>query len=189
MTDQMGMGVPMPKSTKSWRAVFVVVAACSGWGCVGSTEPDPPGGSPTLETDRATYQASPMAGSSSYRWYGFTLVARYTNQTARTVYLARCYPDSKAPIYSLRGVGFASAYDGAWACVGHDNPIRVEAGRSRTDTLRIQGPTAWSDGRPIGELQGVFELVYYGTWSCPGGCGQDAPDGTTASRPFAVVVP
>lgn len=72
-------------------------------------------------------------------------------------------------MYGIRGVDFESAYDPAWACVGHDRQFRVERGRSRVDTLIIRGPNAWSAEVPLGTLTGVFELGY-GVRLCPGEC-------------------
>jgi hypothetical protein len=94
------------------------------------------------------------------------VITRYTNPTAAPVYLWTCYPDSPSPMYSVVAPGGASngiAYNAAWACVGHDRPIRVEPGNTRTDTIRVRGPNGF-DGlthRPIDPIvEGTFQLMY-----------------------------
>jgi hypothetical protein len=55
------------------------------------------------------------------------------------------------------------AYNAAWACVGHDQPIRVDPGATRTDTIRVRGPNGF-DGithRPIDPIvEGTFRLQF-----------------------------
>jgi hypothetical protein len=132
-------------------------------------------GQVTLRTDRTAYSATPIGGEGPYRTYAFTLMAQFTNGMSRPVYLERCYPDTAYPVYGI-GAGAdgpAAAYDPAWACVGHDAPIVVLAGQTRTDSLRITGPNAW-DGRteePFGDLVGRFRLTYVvGTCRAVRGC-------------------
>ena len=133
-------------------------------------------GQVTLRTDREAYIASPVGGEVPYRTYEFTLVAQFTNGMSRSVYLQRCYPDTPYPIYGIASAeeeGGEAAYNPTWACVGHDVPIMVLAGMTRTDTLRIMGPNAW-DGhtnQPFGDLVGRFRLSYMvGTCRAVSGC-------------------
>jgi hypothetical protein len=99
------------------------------------------------------------------------VVARLTNRSSQTVYLERCYPDWSYPIYGVETVGSDqdAAYDPAWGCVGHDHPIVVTAGETRTDSLQLTGPNMW-DGHthiPLGTLIGRFRLSYP-LRMCPG---------------------
>jgi hypothetical protein len=136
----------------------------------------------TLTTDRNLYTATPVSGAGSHRMYGFTVMAQFTNRLSRPVYLERCYPSTPIPIYGVVPVEgqVEAGYDPVWACVGHDSPIVVGAGETRTDSLRIVGPNAW-DGHtkePLGTLVGHFQLRY-AVGACPevDGCG-----GGTRSR-------
>jgi hypothetical protein len=118
----------------------------------------------TLRTDSTTYTATLIGGEGSYRTYGVTLVARFTNGTSRPVYLDRCYPGTPYPIYGIVSSepSLESAYNPVWACVGHDQPIVVRAGETRTDFLQIAGPNMW-DGHtkePMGALVGRYRLTY-----------------------------
>ena len=121
-----------------------------------------------LTTDSAAYRARRV----QQLWpgvfvYGFTVIARYTNPTDAPVYLWTCGPDSRPPLYSVVAEGQRTstgvAYNAAWACVGHDRPIRVEPGQTRVDTIAVRGPNAF-DGithRPIDPiLEGRFQLMY-----------------------------
>lgn len=164
------------------RAIGVTLIVWTGWGCSEALGPD---GSVAIQTDQSSYRATYINGEGAYRQYGFELVAKYTNHTKKTVYLDRCSPDSDTPMYGVRGVGFESAYNGAWACVGHDRQFRIEPGESRTDTLHISGPTMWSAGVPHGKLEGVFELGY-GVRLCPGECQDAAPEEASISNQFEV---
>jgi hypothetical protein len=121
-------------------------------------------GEVTLRTDRAAYSATLIGGEGPYRTYAATVVARFTNGMSRPVYLQRCYPETPYPIYGIVSAaeGREAAYNPSWACVGHDLPIVVSAGDTRTDSLRIAGPNAW-DGHtkePFGDLAGRFRLSY-----------------------------
>jgi hypothetical protein len=118
----------------------------------------------TLQTDRLAYTAALVQGVGPYRTFGFRLVARFTNDLVRPVYLKRCYPDWPSPIYGISAADAdqEAAYNPVWACVGHDRPIVVQPGETRTDTLEVRGPNAW-DGytnAPLGTLGGRFQLSY-----------------------------
>ena len=99
--------------------------------------------------------------------YGFTVVTHYTNPTPDPLYLWTCYPDARTPMYSVMLAGqptsAGAAYNAAWACVGHDRPIRVGPGATRVDTLYLRGPNGF-DGvthRPIDPvLEGRFQLQF-----------------------------
>jgi hypothetical protein len=117
-----------------------------------------------LRIDRTEYVATPAEGEAQARRYGFTLIARYENRTRGVLYLARCNPRDSSPIYGIEPVDSTqeSAYDEAWACVGHDYPITVAPGAIRVDTLRIAGPNAsdYKTNAPLGILEGEFRLMY-----------------------------
>jgi hypothetical protein len=160
----------------------ILVICLSVWSCRSEPfEPDPVAPEPDpvendttpvgrhgelLQTDTLFYVAAPRSGR-----FGFDLLAHFTNTSADTVYLDRCYPDSRAPIYGVELIGksdpWGAAYNSAWACVGHENPIAVAPGKVREDTIPIMGPNAW-DGLtklPYGVFEGVFRL-HYGVNSC-----------------------
>ena len=146
-------------------------------------------GQVTLRTDRAAYSARPIGGEGPYRTYAVTVVAQFTNGMSQPVYLQRCYPETPYPIYGIVAAeeGREAAYDPAWACVGHDLPIVVSAGQTRTDSLRIAGPNAW-DGRtkePIGNLVGRFRLSYV-VGTCPSVTGCELPGPIRESNEFEV---
>lgn len=148
-------------------ALTCLTAACSD---------APTGALPTSElfaasdggftVDRAVYTATPDR-SVEYPRFEFQLVARFTNTTNQPVYLSRCYPNSPTPNFGIQLLGagvdqWGSAYDMAWACVGHDQQFEVPPGATRTDTFEIGGPNAF-DGktnRPLGTLVGRMRLVY-----------------------------
>lgn len=170
-----------------WSSTLIL----GGWlaaGCTDSMTPGSRDGSAGLQTDRLSYDAVFVSGQGEYRQYGFHLVAKFTNHAQQTAYLSRCYPDSEGPIFQVRGVGFDSAYDGLWACVGHSQHIPVRAGETRVDTLHIKGPNGWSAGVPLGRLEGVFELVYFVSF-CPDECGEPGPEDAGISNRFSVKMP
>ena len=146
-------------------------------------------GQVTIRTDRAAYDATPIGREGSYRTYAMTVVAQFTNGMSRQLYLQRCYADTPYPIYGIVSAeeGREAAYNPVWACVGHGVPIIVLAGMTRTDSLRIVGPTAW-DGRtkkPLGDLVGRFRLSYIvGTCRAVTGC--EVPGRVHESNEFEV---
>ena len=144
-------------------------------------------------TDRSVYTAT-TEQTGGYARFTFQLVARFTNTTSETVYLSRCYPNSASPTFGVelleQGTDtWGSAYNMAWACVGHDEQFAVAPGATRTDTFEIGGPNAF-DGytkRPFGVLTGRMRLVY----SVQGCRGDGACRLTTSigeSTPFEVRV-
>jgi hypothetical protein len=164
-------------------------------GCESSVAPsdsvtaDNQSGQVSLRTDRASYSAMPIGGEGSYRTYGFTLVAQFTNGMSRTVYLERCYPTTPYPVYGIGSDadGQSAAYNPTWGCVGHDSPIVVLPGMTRTDSLRILGPNAW-DGRtnePFGNLTGRFRLSYV-VATCRAVSGCELPGHPRESNDFEV---
>ena len=97
----------------------------------------------SFTTDRAVYVAEAVDGEPAYRRYRFRLVARFTNTTDHPVYLARCYADTPTPVYGVEQLdpivdSWGSAYNPAWACVGHDMQIEVMPGATREDTWRAR---------------------------------------------------
>lgn len=147
----------------------------------------------SIDTDRLEYTAVYLEGEGAYRVYGFPVVARFTNWTGAPLYLDRCRPDDPRPMFGVRlasgAPGLQSGYDPAWACVGHESPIVVRAGETRTDTLLVRGPNGW-DGRtsqPLGVLEGEFQLVY-GVRTCRSETGCPLADENSRSSPFRVRV-
>ncbi|HEV7992443.1 MAG TPA: hypothetical protein VGP25_11505 [Gemmatimonadaceae bacterium] len=175
------------------------LAMLATMGCSAAAALDP-GGSHSLgatgsfTTDSLAYTSRPL----SEPWpgafvYGFTVVTRYTNPTRDPVYLWTCYPNSPSPMYGVvqasETASIGIAYNGAWACVGHDRPIEVKPGETRVDTIRLRGPNAF-DGithKPIeGILEGRFRMRFP-VQSCrtEGGCRID-DDALTHSNEFTV---
>lgn len=165
--------------------VLLISVLLSGCSLVGETDPEP--SDLSLRVDQSAYVAVPQRTEPPLS-YTFDLVAQFENSSARTVYLARCYPDSSNPIYGLELVGrvdeWGAAYNRAYACVGHENPIAVGPGKTRTDTLTIIGPNAFTD-EPLGVLEGRFRL-FYQAQSCRAETGCDLPFVPGSSAEFEV---
>lgn len=177
------------------RSIALAALICTTAGCS-----DAPTGSPAADllanddanftTDRAVYTAT-ADRSIAYTRYKFQLTARFTNNTSQTVFLSRCYPNSGTPIFGVQLLDqtdtWGSAYDMAWACVGHDVQFEVAPGATRIDTYEITGPNAFDGvtGRPFGVLTGRMRLVY-GVQGCrgDGACGLTSMMGQSA--PFEV---
>lgn len=147
-----------------------------------------------IQTDATLYVAEPVVEGS--RSYAFTVVAEFTNQTDRTIYLDRCFPDTPYPIFGVRLIGASdpmdegSAFDPYWGCVGGSHQFEVLAGQSRTDTLRLRAPNA-VDGR-TGEILGVLEgrvRLVYGAAFCPNECRDRAPETLRLSNEFEIRIP
>lgn len=141
-----------------------------------------------LLTDHGSYVARRISPDSPAR-YQFTIVARFENRSAITLYLGRCYPDSPQPMF---GVGFAasveqSAYDPVWGCVGHDKQFEMIPGSVRVDTFQISGPNEF-DGytnTPIGVLEGTYRLRF-DVRLAKGDGAPEAPDSLRLSNTFDV---
>jgi len=157
------------------RLLMTGIVVSPSLACTTATDPATLSGGPpvtgeALLTDATFYHATYRRGEGSYREYGFGVVARFTNRTSAPVDLGRCLPDSPTPIHGvvLAGAddagsdGTGSAYSGAWACVGHDQPFVVQPGQTRVDTLQIIGPNSFDGrtGQPFGTLVGRMRLVY-----------------------------
>lgn len=162
--------------TFQWHQALFAASILALAGCTsGSGSPTgPDSGDLRLSLDRASYTSVPLAGPGTFLTHGFTLIATFSNQGAEPVYLARCFPSTPIPIYSIRLVDFpndalGSAYSPVWACVGHDQQILVPPGSTRTDTLLIAGPngTVGVTHEPLGALSGEMHLSYR-VQSCPG---------------------
>ena len=94
-----------------------------------------------LRVDQTTYRASCTQGKGEGCTYGFTLIARYENPTTDTLYLGRCTPEDRTPVYGIMVASDSTedaAYNPVWACVGHDYPIVIAPHRTRVDTLKIE---------------------------------------------------
>ena len=177
--------------TPPLAAALILGAACSPAASAPVGDPASAG----LHTDQATYVATRISGEGAYTQYGFRVEARFNNTTGDTLYLARCYPESPTPIYGVEladapaaSYRDGAAYDGAWACVGHERQIAVAPGGSRVDTLLVRGPNAW-DGithTPFGTLTGRMRLSY-GVQRCRGDGACLLPREAGRSNPFDVV--
>jgi hypothetical protein len=148
----------------------------------------------SLQVDRREYEAACIEGKGDDCTYGFTIIASYVNQTAETLFIARCLPSDRGPEYGLKVVDDTmkyAAYDPVWGCVGHDYPVVVAPRATRVDTLRLRGPNAW-DGKtnqPWGIFDGEFRLIYRVArcrWARRGTC--NTLPKREYSEPFAVHV-
>ena len=180
-------------SRRSARAFTVAGLVFAMVACSDSSAPDSTldflAGRPegALRTDQSSYTAVSISGEPPVGGrYAFQVIATFENRLPRTLYLARCYPDSRLPVFGVvMEPDGGSAFDQVWACVGHDQQIAVRPGETRTDTLYIQGPNGW-DGRtgvPFGLLEGRMRIQYY-PQSCRGD--GECRVGAFVSAPFTV---
>ena len=138
-------------------------------------------------TDATGYVAGRLPGQPPR--YRFTVISRFHNRGAATLYLGRCYPNSPRPLFGVTLAAPApeeSAYDGIWACTGHDKQFAIRPGEVRIDTLQVEGPNAF-DGitnEPFGVTEGDFRL-YFDVRLAPGD-GPPAPDALMGSNAFRV---
>lgn len=150
---------------RSTRQVALTLLILGGAAACGDSTTSP--ADLLLTTDSASYTAVSI-GSDQVT---LKLVMKYRNPTSAPIVLDRCFPSTPYPIYNVELVtpktGEGAAYAPAWACVGHNNPIVVAAGNTRTDTLVLSGPTGFDSksGRAIGVLEGTFKIAYGGQHS------------------------
>jgi hypothetical protein len=140
-----------------------------------------------LHLDSSTYVAVPLASGGPYR---FRLVVHYENATGAPIYFVLCRSGDSTPIFGVPTADgrTESAYDPAWACVGGPF-LEFPPGSVRTDSLLIEGPTAYVGNEGMGVVTGSF-LLEYQTQRCAEvtpAC--IAPGPRVASAPFQVVLP
>ncbi len=145
--------------TLAWLALPASVALAVG--CL-SPETSPA----RLQTDSNEYLAVLQRADGPVRILGFLVVAQFANQGDTPLFLARCYPGSPGPIFTVEvletGDAWGAAYGAVWACVGHDEQFLVQPGETRTDTLQLAGPHVY-DGitrQSRGALSGRMRLRY-----------------------------
>lgn len=152
--------ISMPTLPRSSLLGMLPLSCLTLLGASGSAQAPPP-----LQVDRADYVARCIEGKGNACSYRFTLIARYENRTADTLYISRCGPRDRTPEYGVEAINDTTedaAYSPAWGCYGHDSPIVVAPHVARVDTLQIQGPNAF-DGKtnePMGKFEGEFRLLY-----------------------------
>lgn len=143
-----------------------------------------------LTTDRSAYAAD-CTGDRHVRCT-FTVEATYHNRTEAPVYFHRCYPDSEYPIFDVHTLARAaeSAYSPNWACVGHDDHIKVDPGETRVDVLEVTGPNNFDGvtGEPFGITEGVFRLIYDAYPCAEEGSCDRLPEAQRVSALFRVMV-
>lgn len=133
-----------------------VAAACAENG------PTVPSNLP-LSTDSTSYTAIPIGAGQVL----VKLVTRYRNITSAPVRLDKCSANARTPIFDVVLVSppdtEGAGYDAAQACTGTD-PFIVAPGETRTDTLRLVGPTAYDTRtkRYLGTVEGKFRVAYGG---------------------------
>ena len=170
--------------------VMALLTPCSGeGGGPGAAMPDSVWTAP-IQTDAAAYAARSVADS-PVETHAFTVVARFTNPTERTVFLARGMPGQARPdvrVLLVDGHG-SSAYTPLYDAVGHDRQIVVGPGDTRVDTFRLRGPTAWEGdtGEPFAPLDGELRLAYRAQ-GCRGDGACPLPDSVAISNAFTVTL-
>lgn len=143
-----------------------------------------------FQTDQSTYTTQ-LKENLPPAIYGFTIIATFENRTDQTIYLSRCDPNSRQPIYGLKLLNAEesdrSGYSWFYACAGHNHPIAVRPGSVRIDTLHISGPNSWDHftKESSGVLEGKFQLGY-DVLTCRSGDGCDLPDSLSQSNEFEV---
>lgn len=175
-----------------WDVTVFVATMAVGAACEAGLGPEERSGE-SLQTDRLSYTSRYVEGQGTYQRYGFEVIVRFTNRTDGTLYLGRCYPDTPTPIYGVipadTPTGVESAYNGVWACGGHDKDFAVPAGALRVDTLQLSGPNARDgrSGQPFGQLEGRFRIVY-DVRTCPGDSYCPADRSLSVSNAFDVQI-
>ncbi len=125
-----------------------------------------------IQTDLISYVAEPLdVEPGAHPIYGFDAIARFENTTEETIYLSRC--GEQPPVHGTSYIGpenldfETSAYhltpipERSQDCIS--NPITLQPGATRTDTLFIQGPgygARSAGGSPTGKMEGEFVLKY-----------------------------
>jgi len=117
-----------------------------------------------IQIDQDVYHAELTSINSNFRpVYEFEIVARYQNLTDQTLYFESCSENANRPFGGLKlltpGEKTQSAYSEVCAGFGF---VGIEPGESRSDTIRISGPSTWKFGtnEPLGETEGVYRLEY-----------------------------
>jgi hypothetical protein len=179
------------------RTHFAVVfgAVIFGWvlACTAPTEaprdlgPLPDG---SLMTDATGYVAQQIVGSARPIRYRFTVITRFQNRSVAPVYLARCFPSSPQPMYSIGsadGSATESAYAPIWGCVGHDNQFEILPGAVRVDTFSVQGPNLYDEiqQQGLGATSGTLRLSLL-VASARGDGAREAPGSLGVSNAFIV---
>jgi hypothetical protein len=141
-----------------------------------------------LHLDHGTYVAVPLAPTGTY---AFRLVVHYENATGVPIFFDLCNPSDSLPIFGVPTANgrSLSAYDPVWACRGGGPALEFPPGASRTDSLLIEGPTAYVGSEVLGVLTGSFRLEYQ-TQRCADGtlaCAEAGP--RVVSAPFQVLLP
>jgi hypothetical protein len=114
-------------------------------------------------TNATSYIAHRLPGMPAR--YSFTVITRFENRSAGTVFLGRCYPDSPQPLFSVsidEPADEASGFGQIWACVGHNSQFELAPGATRIDTLTVEGPNSF-DGHthaPHGVVEGIFRMYF-----------------------------
>jgi hypothetical protein len=191
---------PRPRST-----AFRVGTTCRLWtriasvGCILVASCDTPteplrdlGPVPdgAFTTDATGYVARRIYGSGDASIYRFTLISRFENRGAVSLYLGRCFPNSPQPLFTVvlaDSPSKASGFEQFWACVGHDKQFEILPGGVRIDTLQVVGPNAF-DGRtqkPFGPTEGQFRL-YFDVRLTLGDGAMPAPESIRVSNAFVV---
>jgi hypothetical protein len=171
------------------RGSLVCIAFCAAVAasCT-STEPIPSGG--MLTTDATTYVAHPIEGSGAPPRYRFSVITRFENTWAVTLYLGRCTSESSRPLFSVAVADSPSteaAYSQIWACVGHDRQFKIVPGAVRVDTFQVEGPNVYPAGDPIGLgiREGRFKMSF-DVRLAPGDGARLAPSSFGFSNAFRV---
>ena len=150
-------------------------------------------GDEPIQTDQLTYFAEVDRRDPRRPSYSFHVHVTVRNRSTSTIYLARCSPSDRTPIYRLQresqGDSLDTAYNRAWACTGHDQPIVLPPVEARFMILHFQGPNLWEGrtGEPHGVPTGIHRL-YFEAGTCPEVFSCRLPEDAVHSNAFSVLL-
>jgi hypothetical protein len=144
-----------------------------------------------IHTDRLVYEAERRRpGNPLYPLYGFTIVATFSNPTPTYLKVGACGAGRSWFLRLVDGaVGEASGYNPVPTLEACDAHVIVGPRQTRTDTLRIEGPSGYDIGFvPMGVMEGRFRLEY-GVSICDwdGTC-VPAPERMRVSKTFEIFI-
>lgn len=165
-------------------ATAALLAACN---LLSSDDKDDPVNS-MIQTDRDSYVTSfkhaVVSPQETFRFeIRFDIIAEYQNRTGQTVYLTNCLKGNMPGFNFVRNMAIVSAEDGLGTdeaqilrfsggppntpCLPDFDPIKVEPGEVRADTIRVTSDLFSSEGKTSrGEtsldLEGKYRIVYSG---------------------------
>ena len=139
------------------RLVSLILLAALA--CSSNTDPLP--GHGVLETNAASYVATPL-GAGAFD-YGISVVLTLRNTSEELIRVSRCLPTTNYPPYFVEAPsGGQVAWSPNITCDVQGPTLRdLRPGEERADTLNLRAPWQRSfNGQPIGAVQGEFQVVF-----------------------------